>query len=59
MTSVLPSLLLATLIAPVHVSQGSTQYDATGAVVAGPPPRGLVPVEAKIDPDSGAVMVRL
>jgi len=35
------------------------EYDATGEVVAGPPPRGLVPVEAKIDPDSGAVMVRL
>jgi Rieske Fe-S protein len=34
-------------------------YDAAGRVLGGPPPRPLDAVEARIDPASGAVLVRL
>jgi len=34
-------------------------YDAEGAVVAGPPPQPLSPLETKLDGASGVVLVRL
>src|SRR5262245_49624158 len=34
-------------------------YDANGQVVAGPPPRALASVEARIDETDGSVLVRL
>ncbi len=34
-------------------------YDAEGRVLGGPPPRPLDRVEARLDPDSDAVLVRL
>lgn len=34
-------------------------YDAAGRVLGGPPPRPLDAVEARIDPASGSVLVRL
>ena len=34
-------------------------YDAQGAVVAGPPPRALAPLETKVQDADGSVMVRL
>jgi Rieske Fe-S protein len=34
-------------------------YDAQGAVVAGPPPRGLAMLDARVQDPDGSVMVRL
>lgn len=34
-------------------------YDAEGAVAAGPPPKALSQIEAKLDESNGSVMVRL